>query len=147
MKQIQPNFEEIKGWFDPDKWDIGYLTKEHLEICCQIPIKAQFIAKGWNFSNDIHFDWEKICNAIVLINHSSVSLDYLLYEKASEILSKHGLKEEIEWGHVYTNFKEAQILSGRGPLRFLLYMSKYSTAVKSPIFSGIGPESEQFGIL
>jgi len=114
MKQIRPNFEEIKGWFDSDKWDIGYLTKEHLEICCQIPIKAQFIAKGWNFSNDIHFNWEKICNAIVLINHSSVSLDYLLYEKASEILSKHGLKEEIEWGHVYTNFKEAQILSGRG---------------------------------
>ena len=28
--------------------------------------------------------------------------------------TKQGLKEEIDWGHVYTNFKEAEILSGRG---------------------------------
>ena len=114
MKQIQLNFEEIKGWFDSDKWDIGYLTKEQLEICSQTPIKAQCVARGWNFTNDIHFNWIDICNAIVLTKHSSVSFDYLLYEKASEILTKHGLKEEIEWGHIYTNFKEAEILSGRG---------------------------------
>ena len=106
--------KEIKKWFDPAKWDIGYITKEQLEICSQSPIKAQKVARGWNFTNDLHFNWVDICNAIVLINHSSVSLDYLLYEKASEILSKHGLKEEIDWGHIYTNFKEAEILSGRG---------------------------------
>ena len=111
----QLNMEEIKGWFDSDKWDIGYLTKEQLKACSQFPIKAQFqYAKGWNFINDIHFDWMNICNGIVLIRHSSVSMDYTLYEEAIEILNKQGLKKQIDWGHIYTNFKEAEILSGRG---------------------------------
>jgi ferredoxin len=109
------NMIEIKGWFDSDKWDMGYLTKEQLQICSLTPIKIKYqYSKGWDFTNGIHFDWAGICNAIVLIKKSSVSLDYLLYEEASEILTKHGLKEEIDWGHVYTNFKEAEILSGRG---------------------------------
>ena len=111
----QLNMEEIKRWFDSDKWDIGYLTKEQLETCSRIPIKAQYqYAKGWNFTNDIHFNWMGICNGIVLIKHSSVSFDYLLYEEATEILIKQGLKEEIDWNHVYINFKEAEIVSGRG---------------------------------
>jgi ferredoxin len=73
----QLNMEEIKGWFDPAKWDIGYITKEQLEICSQTPIKAQ-------------------------------------YEKATKILIKQGLEEYVDWAHFYTNFKEAEILSGRG---------------------------------
>ena len=110
------NMIEIKGWFDSDKWDMGYLTKEQLEICSQTPIKWAFhYADGWNFTNDIHFNWVNICNGIVLIKHSSISLDYSLYEEAIEILSKQGgLKEFSDWGHFYTNFKEAEILSGRG---------------------------------
>jgi len=123
------NMKEIKGWFDSDKWDVGYLTKEHLEICSQTPIKAQFQwAKGLNFTNSIYFNWAGIRNAIVLIKNTSVSLDYLLYEEASEILTNQGLKEgtigsdgmpdcvwaQTDWVHVYTNFKQAEILSGRG---------------------------------
>jgi ferredoxin len=114
MKQIHPNFEEIKGWFDSDKWDIGYLTKEHLEICSQTPIKNAFNPHGWNFTNNIHFNWWSICNGIVLIKHSVIALDYLLYEEATEILNEQGWKKDIDWTHVYTNFKEALILSGRG---------------------------------
>jgi ferredoxin len=107
--------KEIKRWFDSDKWDIGYLTKEQLKICSLTPIKMQYqYSKGWNFINDIFFDWLGICNGIVLIKKSSVSLDYLLYEEATEILTKQGLKEGGDWGHFYTNFKEAEILSGRG---------------------------------
>ena len=107
--------EEIKGWFDPDIWDIGYLTKEQLKSCSQTPIKIiTQHAKGWNFANEINFNWMGICNGIVLIKHTSVSLDYLLYEEASEILVKQGLTEENDWCHVYTNYKEAEILSGRG---------------------------------
>ena len=30
--EMSLNMEEIKEWFDSDKWDIGYLTKEQLEI-------------------------------------------------------------------------------------------------------------------
>ena len=115
MKQVQLNFEEIKRWFDPDKWDIGHITIEQLRICSQTRIKhAGQWAKGWKFTNGLHFNWAGICNGIVLIRHSSISLDYTLYEQATEILIKQGLKEETDWIHVYTNFKEAEILSGRG---------------------------------
>ena len=106
---------EIKRWFDPAEWDIGYITLDQLKICSLTPIKAQFqYAKGLNFTNDIYFRWEGIRSGIVLIKHSSVSLDYLLYEEASEILTNQGLEEFSDWTHVYTNFKEAVILSGRG---------------------------------
>ena len=110
----QLNMEEIKEWFDSDKWDIGYLTKEQLKICSQDPIKAPGQYYGWNFANGMHFDWYGICNGLVMIKNTSISLDYSLYEEATEILTKQGLKEFSDWGHVYTNFKEAEILSGRG---------------------------------
>ena len=108
------DFEEIKEWFDSDKWDIGYLTKKHLEICSMTPIKGIANFHGWSFINDIHYNWINLANAIVLIRHSSVSLDYGLYEEATEILTQNGCKEFIDWGHVYTNFKWAEIFSGRG---------------------------------
>ena len=133
MKRPHLDFEEIKEWFDSDKWDIGYLTKEQLKICSYSPIKAQFqYTKGWNFSNDIHFNWVGICNGIVLIKHSSVSLDYLLYEEATEILIKKGLNEYDDWAHVYTNFKEAEILSGRGvrARNSLVYNYKFGLILK-----------------
>jgi len=114
MKRVQLDFEEIKGWFDSDKWDIGYLTKEQLEICSYSPIKSPAITQGWNLTNGIHFDWQEICNGIVLIKHSPVSLDYLLFEESVDILTKQGLQRFWDWQHVYTNFKEAEILSGRG---------------------------------
>ena len=107
--------KEIKRWFDSDKWDMGYLTKEQLRICSFFPTKMECQhSKGWKFVNDIHYNWKNICNGIVLIKKSSVSLDYLLYEEATEILTQHGLEEWTDWAHVYTNFKEAEILSGRG---------------------------------
>ena len=108
------DFEEIKEWFDSDKWDVGYLSKVHLEICSQTPVQGIGNFHGWNFINDIHYDWVNICNAIVLVRHSFAALDYSLYKEATEILSKQGLKEQIDWVHVYTNFKEAEIFSGRG---------------------------------
>ena len=108
------NMEEIKKWFDSDKWDIGYLTKEQLKICSQTPVKTPTQFHGWSYVNDMHYDWRNICNGLVIIKYSSVALNYSLYEEATEILNKQGLIEFIDWGHVYTNFKEAEILSGRG---------------------------------
>ena len=111
----QLSMEKIKRWFDTDKWDIGYLTKEQLEICSQTPIKWKFqYSKGWNFTNNMYYNWVGICNGLVMIRNSSISLDYSLYEEVTKILIQHGLKEFSDWGHVYTNFKEAEILSGRG---------------------------------
>jgi len=115
MSFYQPNFKEIKGWFDSDKWDIGYLTLEQLEICSYHPIKSIFqYSKGRYFANNIHYNWSTICNGLVLVRHSTVSLNYLLYDQATEILTEHGLIEDADWCHIYTNFKEAEILSGRG---------------------------------
>jgi len=114
MKRLELDFQKIKGCFDSDKWDIGYLSEEHLNICAQTPIKDQFHPHGWNFTNNIRFNWGGVCNGIVLIKHSVIALDYLLYEEATEILKEQGLKEHIDWMHLYLNFKEALILSGRG---------------------------------
>jgi len=109
------DMKEIKRWFDPAEWDIGYLTEEHLKICSLTPIKSVFqYAKGAKFVNDIQFNYEYPSCGIVLIRKSSVSLEYSLYEEASEILINQDLREVSDWIHVYTNFKEALILSGRG---------------------------------
>ena len=108
------DFEKIKKCFDSDEWDIGYITKEQLEICSYSPIKFASQTHGLNFTNDVHFKWASICNGLVLIRNSSVAFDYDLYDEATEILTKHNLKEFSDWAHVYTNFKEAEILSGRG---------------------------------
>ena len=108
------DYREIRKWFDPDKWDIGYLTKERLEICSQRPIKCPCQPHGKTSTNQIHYDWEGICNALVLVRHSSTSLEYKLYDEATKILSKNGLKEGVAWVHIYINFKEALLQSGRG---------------------------------
>ena len=36
------NMKEIKGWFDSENWDMGYLTKEQLQICSLTPIKIKY---------------------------------------------------------------------------------------------------------
>ena len=107
-------FDEIKKWFNHNEWDIGYLTKEQLRICSLSPVKQTFQSHGWNFTNEIHFNWDRICNGLVLIRQSSTSLDYSLYDEAREILINNDLQEWDDWAHVYTNFKEAEILSARG---------------------------------
>jgi ferredoxin len=109
------SFTEIKKWFDLAEWDIGYITLEQLKICSLTPIKSiDQYARGVRFINNVHFRWEGIRSGIVLIKNSSVSLDYLLYKEASVILTNQGLEEFSDWTHVYTNFKEALIQSGRG---------------------------------
>jgi len=110
----QLNMEEIKRWFDPDKWDIGYITKEQLKICSYSPIKYPSQSHGWNFSNHMRFNWLGISNGLVLIRYTIEAFDYSLYDEVSEILNQHGLKELSDWVHIYTNFKEAEIHSGRG---------------------------------
>ena len=106
---------EIKKWFDPAEWDVGYLTKEQMKICSFSPTKGTYqYSDGWMFVNDIHFDWKDICNGIVLIKKSSVCLDYTIYQEATKVLVNQSLKENSDWIHVYTNFKEAHIHSARG---------------------------------
>ena len=76
MKRLELDFQKIKECFDSDNWDLGYLSEEHLNICAQTPIKDQFHPHGWNFTNNIRFNWGGVCNGIVLIKHSVIALDY-----------------------------------------------------------------------
>ena len=141
MGNLIMNMEEIKKWFDSDKWDIGYLTKEQLKICSQTPVKTPTQFHGWSYVNDMHYDWRNICNGLVIIKYSSVALDYSLYEEATEILNKQGLIEFIDWGHVYTNFKEAEILSGRGvrARNSLVYNRKFGFQCKLCAYMFVPP--------
>ena len=65
-------------------------------------------------SNHVRFNWLGISNGLVLIRYTIEAFDYSLYDEVSEILNQHGLKELSDWVHIYTNFKEAEIHSGRG---------------------------------
>ena len=110
------NFKEIRKWFDPDNWDMGHITEEQLIACSEIPIKgiSQPVGKLALSSLGSHRDgWENVRSCIVLIRHSALSFDYSLYNESREILTKQGLKENTDWVHIYTYFKEAEILSGR----------------------------------
>ena len=53
-------FEEIKGWFDSDKWDMGYLTMEQLRISSYYPVKAMGHVHCWNCTNALNFKYSNI---------------------------------------------------------------------------------------
>jgi Pyruvate/2-oxoacid:ferredoxin oxidoreductase delta subunit len=122
-------FSDIKKLFPEEDWDIGYLTLEQLKTCCYMPVKWKTQKIGWDSINNIHFNWLGlgIANGIVLVRQVEESYDYSLYEESKKILYENGLEEFKEWrfrisgraqygqwAHLYTNFKEAQILSGLG---------------------------------
>ena len=105
-------FSSIQKLFSSEEWDVGLLTKEQLKIVSYYPIKWKTqLDKDihMDFTNDIHF--RGIVNTIVLVRNTSKAFDYSLYDEAFQILVDSGLKE---WGPIYTNFKEAQILAGLG---------------------------------
>ena len=105
-------FSTIQKLFPSKDWDVGLLTKEQLKIVANCPIKGNYqIGRETHsdFTNGIHF--KRIVNTIVLVKHTIDSFDYTLYEEASKILVENELKG---WFPIYTNYKEAQILSGLG---------------------------------
>ena len=105
-------FSSIQKLFSSEEWDVGLLTKEQLKIVSYYPIKWKTqLDKDihMDFTNDIHF--RGIVNTIVLVRNTSKAFDYSLYDEASQLLVDSGLNE---WGPLYTNFKEAQILAGLG---------------------------------
>ncbi len=102
-------FSDIRALFPEDKWDVGFITAEQLQICAYSPIKGKPQQYGADFTNNIHFF--SIVNSIVLIRHSPDSWDYTNYKEAEDILEGSNLKD---WFPVYTNYKEAAILSGLG---------------------------------
>ena len=102
-------FSDIRNLFPEDQWDVGFLTEEQLKMCAYSPIKGKAQEYGADYTNNIHF--LSIVNSIVLVRHSPDSWDYSNYKEADDILKASTLQE---WFPIYTNFKEAAILSGLG---------------------------------
>lgn len=105
---IEISFDDLKKLFNNDDWDIGYLSQERLLQCSLTPIKAASHPYGHNFTNSLHF--QGLVNAIVLIRNGH-HWDYTHYDEAVSIMKNSEYKN---WFSIYTNFKEAAMLSGLG---------------------------------
>jgi len=102
------SFNTLESLFPEEEWDIGYLSKESLLRCALTPIKRKWNYVGEDFTNHTHF--ANCTNAIVLIK-TGHTWDYTHYDDAKNIMQNSGLNG---WYPVYTNYKEAAILSGLG---------------------------------
>lgn len=100
------SFDSLKSLFDTT-WDVGYLSADGLLQCAYSPIKHKWNYVGEDFTNGIRFG---PTNAIVLIKQGH-TWDYTLYNEAEKIMQVSGIHG---WHAVYTNYKEAAILSGLG---------------------------------
>jgi ferredoxin len=129
-------YSDIRNLFPQDQWDVGSLTKEQLKICAYSPIKGKAQEYGADYTNNIHYF--SIVNSIVLVRHSPDSWDYSLYKEADDILKRSKLQD---WFPIYTNFKEAAILSGLGVIakNSLVYSYKFGFDMKICVvgFDGI----------
>lgn len=129
-------FSDIEKLFNKDEWDISFLSKEQLKMCAYSPIKGKAQEYGADFTNNIHYF--SIVNSVVLARLSPDSWDYAFYKEADDILKRSGLQN---WFPIYTNFKEAVILSGLGvrAKNSLIYSNKFGFDMKACI---IGFEDE-----
>lgn len=107
------SFNYLKSLFDDKHWDIGYLSPEQFHRANLHPVKTKFhfINSQEDYANYIHF--KKETNVLVLIRDGH-AWDYSHYEQAMNILDENNVKDKSEYYMVYTNFKEAAILSGLG---------------------------------
>lgn len=103
------SFNTIKNLFDPNLWDVGYLSADDLLCCAYSPVKFQFHYIGENWTNSLEYRNPSNCIVLVRAGHT---WDYSLYEEAINILHKANLTSP--WSMAYTNFKLAAILSGLG---------------------------------
>jgi ferredoxin len=102
------SFLDISTLFNPKQWDVGYLSAEQLLQVSLSPVKAASHPYGNNFTNSIHF--QGLANAVVLIRDGH-HWDYTHYDESVNILKNSNFKN---WFSIYTNFKDAAILSGIG---------------------------------
>jgi hypothetical protein len=119
MNQI--SFNTLKALFPEDEWDVGYLSSERLLQAALSPIKHKWNYVGEDFTNATSFS--NVTNAIVLIKKSH-TWDYTLYTDAEKTMQDSGI---CGWHPVYTNYKEAAILSGLGvrAMNSLVYTYKF----------------------
>jgi ferredoxin len=100
-------FSYFKNLFD-ESWDVGVISADNLKKCTNYPIKHKAHKTGDDYTNNIHFNG--ISNTLILIK-TGHTWDYTHYDEAKAIMETTNY---VNWFQVYTNFKEAAILSGLG---------------------------------
>ena len=101
------DFTEFQSLFD-DTWDMAYLSREDTFQASMSPIKAKYHVFGRDFTNGIHFP--DITHGIVMCKFGE-SWDYSFYKEIINTIKKSNI---MGWYPMYTNYKEAAILSGLG---------------------------------
>lgn len=102
------SFNKIEELFDPEIWDVGYLSRDNVLRCAYSPVKGFAHGFGRLVCNNTRF--ENVSNAVVVVR-TGHHWDYTHYQEAAEIL--RGC-ESKKWEAIYTNFKFAAILGGVG---------------------------------
>ena len=103
-------FSKIKSLFDPEIWDVAYLSEENIDRISNYPIKIKTHLRGYDLTEqNLH---KTIRNGIILAKHSVDSNDYAIYDDSFEILSREFA--ENKFVQTYLNFKEAALLAGFG---------------------------------
>ena len=108
MRKI--SFTEIKNLFDPEDWDVGYMTGEDLKRCALRPVKKVSLHGVPDYSNDTHF--RDLTNTIVLIRRGH-TWDYTIYDESRGIINRIREQGAVCY-NIHTNYKEAAILAGVG---------------------------------
>ena len=124
-------FSEIVSLFDPDKWDIGYLSASQMDRAGNTSLKAKFhLHHGFDLTNHIH---NTSLNGIVVIRYTDEANNYNLYDESFEILEgKFGDRIIL----TYSNFKESALLSGTGhrAKNSLIYNRKFGFQSKICVY-------------
>ena len=129
------DFVELKELFDPQEWDIAYVSPENFKKGGHKPVKAFHHLKGVNWGknpNAIAY------NGIILARYTTEVNNYALYDEAASLLDT---KYKHSYGQVYLNFKEVALLSGFGhrARNSLIYNRKFGFQCKFCAYMFVSP--------
>ena len=129
------DFVELKELFDPQEWDIAYVSPENFKKGGHKPVKAFHHLKGVNWGknpNAIAY------NGIILARYTTEVNNYALYDEAAALLDT---KYKHSYGQVYLNFKEVALLSGFGhrARNSLIYNRKFGFQCKFCAYMFVSP--------
>lgn len=129
------DFNTIKNLFPENEWDMGVLSGISYRKVMNKPIKALCHFKGELVTNRLQSPRFDIENAIVFARTSTVGSNYSLYLEAEDYLKPYIDSDVCE--QIYTNFKEAAILSGVGvrAKNSLIYNKKFGFQCKLCAFT------------
>lgn len=131
MEKKLIEFSDIVSLFDPNEWDIGYLSAENMDRAGSTPIKSRYhYHGGFDLTTHIH---NTALNGIVVFKYTEESNNYDLYEESFDILNE---KYEGIVIPTYSNFKESALLSGLGyrAKNSLVYNRKFGFQCKICVF-------------